>query len=299
MAASGPVDPSETWDERGHLPCLEFAHLVDQRDELLEDLYHQEQHVTLLLQELEQQSVGRASEDVLQETETCILLASNGRRLLQDQCALLQLDIDNHATSFDNVTRPSYHFPKAGRVDPLADWSESLFRQNTRFNKDSLQDVIAEMALLPANILTRHGCQCSMTTAVVIVLTRLATALTWDGLQQIFRVGRSHLIAVFTEARELLWRHYGVTVTQLDYSRIMRSLPEWDDTLQSAGAGHRDVVCFIDGKAWRWERPGQGEFFTDLAAQHGLRPDQVQRSFYNGHYSHHGGKVSCTTIGTS
>jgi len=215
------------------------------------------------------------------------------RRLRRKRRAVRELmnDLETHDLSYDMVTRSVVHFIVGGRVDPFVDWDESEFRSRTRFNKDGLRDVLAEMKLLPGEIMGKDGSRCPIEQAVMIVLTRLGSINNWDRMQHLFNAHRSYLITIFTTTRDVLHDHYGITVTSFDFLRIIPQLPLWDEVMTSNGDTIPGVVAYIDGKAWRWCRPGPGAYFQNIAHALHLDVSQVQRAWYNGHYSHHGGKV--------
>jgi hypothetical protein len=72
-------------------------------------------------------------------------------------------------------------------------------------------------------------------------------------------------------------------VTVLDFNRIAPLVREWSSTMVSNGAGQEHVVGTVDGKCWKWTRPGTGKFAQALAAfmsahgNAGTTPNLLQR----------------------
>ena len=253
MAAYGTVSPTETWEDRGHLP----AHEVDDMSLFLQQALDDVERRRKRLREAIEQLSGVTAFPFCSNEELFsaqMAVDANRRRLAKQQevANLIMDELETHDLSFDMVTRAVIPFTLAGRVDPFADWPESEFRVRTRFNKDSLLEVLGELKLLPAgDIFGKDGTRCPLPTAVTIMLARFASADTWDKMQHQFNVHRSYLITTYTTIRDLVHEHYGVTVTSFDYLRIRPELPLWDQTLTERGSGIPGVVCFIDGKAWR------------------------------------------------
>lgn len=131
-----------------------------------------------------------------------------------------------------------------------------------------------QLSKLPETIRSREGCRASRSLALFVTLVRLASSDSWDKLQYFMRRRRSWLQGIFRATVKAVVSMYGTLATRLDVFRLNSVMDTFRRAVKGAGALVDDVVCFVDGKAWRTCRPMT------------RRPWELdfQRVFYNGHY---------------
>lgn len=214
-----------------------------------------------------------------------------------------------HATSYDKVARPP--FKGSGAPPSSQPWpndDEHTFKLRTRFDRDHfLPHVIGNLRLLPDPISVGnpgHSMKVPLALAIYVVCRRHTISDTWDAIETEMQIPRSTVCGVYTSTVTQIKGMYGIVVGNLDFARVVPQLEDWAATVHARregmdkGLGTRNALYAVDGKAWQWMRPGEGQAAWDLAMKAAVAQGQplsvnlVQRAYYNGNYGFHGAKAN-------
>ena len=198
-----------------------------------------------------------------------------------------------HTTSYDMVSRAPVSFTDGKMTHPWLELAEANFRELTRFNKQHFLDCCGELALLPPMIVAPSRCHASRALAMFCLLRRWAVPDTLARQAKEMRCTIAWLTQIINAAiQQLMDCGYRRLITTFDFVRIKPRLDEWAAAVQeSSPGGTPGVVCWADGKPWKFPKPGCGAAARNMAAAAGVQLDDVQRSFYNRNYRGHGVKV--------
>ena len=190
-----------------------------------------------------------------------------------------------HFSSYDMVARPVVEHAAPEMTEPWDELTEAHFREVTGWSTPQFLEAADKLTLLPAEITTAQGCKVSRRLAFFTCLRRWSVTDTLRAQGRFQRTSPSRLTDIINTTIKELMLHYKRLVLSFDFLRIIPCLKDWADAVaESSPGGSPHVVCWADGKPWKFEKPGSGQAAQEAAAALQINVDDIQRSFYNKNY---------------
>ena len=219
-----------------------------------------------------------------------IICSESKWRNEQDELEFLHM-CHVYSLHLDARNRPPVAFTMPPLEEPWLSFDPHVFREHTRFLPDHFLELFAYLAhVIPlddnGNLVGRNGCVCDPKLALYIVLRRWSIPDRWTDIELVLRRRKAWMVDIYMEILNILSTAFKALVTRIDILRTYPLLGVFATAVGTTGGLLRDVVCFVDGKAFAMCKPaGQYEESEGSGV--------VQEIYYNGYYRCHGLKMQC------